>query len=250
MALDSSLGFVGGDVGLTERMRAHAVECEKLAAKNLWSPEGDPKVKKQKVQTVLSFGATNIKVFHSGGFWGGATNHGGFQVDELERQVGKFVFATNAPFSIVENKEFLGMMQMVRPGVKLPGRLAIGGRILNSVYDAEWQKFTETVKDKLVTLAIDGWSNVTNEPVLGIMMDTQLLASIDTTGLHQTVPLWETFFLFCQRASPHWGIPCHGHGDRRGEGQSIVRCRGGGYCDRQRQQYGKYEEQNPRPLGI
>ena len=103
--------------------------------------------------------------------------------------MGKFVFATNAPFSVVENKEFLQLMELVRPGIKLPGRLAIGGRILNDVYESEWKKFAETMKNKLVTLAIDGWSNVTNEPVLGIMMDTQLFASIDTTGVNTRFPI-------------------------------------------------------------
>ena len=78
--------------------------------------------------------------------------------------VGKFVFATKSPFSIVENKEFLSMMQFIRPGIKLPGRQVIAGRILNDVYDEEWQKFEDAMKDKLVTLAIDGWSTLTNEP--------------------------------------------------------------------------------------
>ena len=74
------------------------------------------------------------------------------------------------------------MMQLVRPGIKLPGWQAIGGRILNDVYDAEWEKFSEAMKDKCVTLAIDGWSTLTNDPVLGIMMDNRLITSIDTTG--------------------------------------------------------------------
>ena len=43
------------------------------------------------------------------------------------------------------------------------------------------------MKDKLVTLAIDGWSNLTNEPVLGIMIDNQLLTSIDTTGTEESM---------------------------------------------------------------
>ena len=47
--------------GLTERMRAHASECEKLQELKLWSPDEDPKAKRQK-QTVLSFGTTNVKV--------------------------------------------------------------------------------------------------------------------------------------------------------------------------------------------
>ena len=69
-------------------------------------------------------------------------------MDQLERQVGKFVFSTNAPFSIVENQDFLRMMQMVRPGIKLPGRHTIGGRILDDVYMDEWQKFSQMVEPR------------------------------------------------------------------------------------------------------
>ena len=73
-------------------------------------------------------------------------------MDRLERQVGKFVFATNAPFSIVENKEFVAMMQMVRPGIKIPGRQAIGGRILNDVYDANGKSLPRQRKTSLLQL--------------------------------------------------------------------------------------------------
>jgi len=45
------------------------------------------------------------------------------------------------------------------------------------------KKFANTMKDKFVILVFDGWSNVTNEPVLGIMRDNQFIASIDTTGV-------------------------------------------------------------------
>ena len=54
------------------------------------------------------------------------------QVGSLEKQVGRFVYSTNSPFRLVEHKEFLALMQMVRPGVKLPNKRAIGGRILNA----------------------------------------------------------------------------------------------------------------------
>ena len=49
-------------IGLTERMREHAMKCEKVKELKLWSPDADPKAKRQKTQTVLSFGATNVQV--------------------------------------------------------------------------------------------------------------------------------------------------------------------------------------------
>ncbi len=64
---------------------------------------------------------------------------------KFERQLGRFVFATNSPFSIVENKEFASLMELARPGIAVPGRRALGGRILDVVYDEEWTKFGQQV---------------------------------------------------------------------------------------------------------
>ena len=72
------------------------------------------------------------------------------------------------------------------------------------MYDAEWQKFAETTKGKDVTLAIDGWSTLTNEPILGIMMDTHLITSVDTAGFIQS----HVFFIrfrFLEIGHPHTG---------------------------------------------
>jgi len=67
------------------------------------------------------------------------------QADKFERQVGRFMYATNSPFSLVENKEFLALMAMGRPGVKIPKRQVVAGRLLDSVYDEEWEKFKQSV---------------------------------------------------------------------------------------------------------
>ena len=100
------------------------------------------------------------------------------QVDKLERQVGRFVHATNSAFSVVENPQFRAMMDLVRPGLAIPGRRAVGGRILESVYSEEWSKFIEAKKGMFCTLSIDGWSNPKNDPILGIMVDAHLVDTI------------------------------------------------------------------------
>jgi hypothetical protein len=84
---------------------------------------------------------------------------------------------------VAENPEFKKMMTLVQPNLKLPGRQAVGGRILTAVYEEEWAKFTASLEGKLVTMAVDGWSNLTSHPFLSIMVDDQLFATIDTTGL-------------------------------------------------------------------
>ena len=59
-----------------------------------------------------------------------------FQMDLLDRQVAEFVFGTNSPFSIVENKSFVKLMHDLRPGYKPPSRERIGGDLLDKVHPA------------------------------------------------------------------------------------------------------------------
>ena len=35
---------------------------------------------------------------------------------EFDHQVARFIYATNSPFNLVENKEFLKLLEMLRPG--------------------------------------------------------------------------------------------------------------------------------------
>ena len=107
-------------LGVPERLRAHVNGCEKVRALGLWEKTEESKPKKQKVQAVLNFGAQTFKVFV---LCVAFCHHIlSFQVDELDRQVGRMVYATNSAFRIVENKEFLALMQLVRPGIKIPSR--------------------------------------------------------------------------------------------------------------------------------
>ena len=92
------------------------------------------------------------------------------------------MYATNSAFSMVENPQFRAMMDLVRPGIQLPGRRAISGRILEDVYAEEWEKFAKEKKGMHCTMSIDGWSNIKNDPILGIMVDAHLVETIDTGG--------------------------------------------------------------------
>ena len=119
----------------------------------------------------------------------------------LEEQVGRFIFATYSSFTVAEHPEFRKLVGMLEPKAKLPGRRALSGRILTQVFEKEWAKFTASVDGvshvslflnpqlvgKHVTLAIDGWSNLTNQPFLAILLDNELFYTLDTTGVLPSV---------------------------------------------------------------
>jgi hypothetical protein len=126
--------------GIVQRLKDHADACEKLQEQGLWEKSSAPPDKKQK-QSKLPFGGPpSVCVLFP------HLCHQFRKADSLELQVGKFLFATNSSFRVAEHPQFAKLVEMLQPKAKLPGRRAIGGRILTTVYDTEWAKFVKSVE--------------------------------------------------------------------------------------------------------
>jgi len=55
---------------------------------------------------------------------------------QLDQQVARFFYACNIPFAVVEQQEFKQLISMLCPGYQPPNRKAIGGSLLDNVYDS------------------------------------------------------------------------------------------------------------------
>ena len=152
-----------------------------------------------------------------------------------EMQVTRLIAATNLPFAAVEHPEFLKLMQMLRPGVRLPSRKQVSSTLLPKVYDCELEIVKKFCMGKMASLSMDGWSNITNDPVVGVALSvgekTFLVETIDTSGVPHTAEALQdycekaiegveakfnvevcscNFVLFSSVFSPSGGVPCHG----------------------------------------
>src|SRR5215469_8578841 len=82
----------------------------------------------------------------------------------------------SAGFSLrwVENKEIQELFYFLNPGLKLPGRRSLGGRILDDESKTLQIEVTKKLKEDStgVTLAFDGWTNVLNQNILGSVFIT------------------------------------------------------------------------------
>ena len=87
---------------------------------------------------------------------------------ESDILVTRYFIATNTPFNAASNKHLAKLVQFLRPGTTVPDRRRIGGELLDEIYSSEQTKVKRMVSGSNVTLAIDGWSTLTNEPVLGV----------------------------------------------------------------------------------
>ena len=85
---------------------------------------------------------------------------------QIEQQFAQTLIAINAPFRSIEHPEVQKLLSMLKPGIKATDRRKLSGSLLDDVYDAAKAKI-ET-KGSVGTLVIDLWSNISNNPVIGV----------------------------------------------------------------------------------
>lgn len=105
----------------------------------------------------------------------------------LDKQVARFIFATNTSFRSVDHPEFIKLVQDLRPGYIPPTRKDISGHLLDTIHEEEKLKCSTILNGQMVCLGLDGWSNVHNEPIICATITTKtgdvyLIDTIDTSG--------------------------------------------------------------------
>lgn len=107
---------------------------------------------------------------------------------KLDLQVARYIYATNTAFRAVEHQEFKTLIKMLRPGYTPPSRYVISNQLLDEVHASIQSAIKENLLNKNVCLTLDGWSNVHNDPIIGICVtdietnQVHLLESIDSSG--------------------------------------------------------------------
>jgi len=111
--------------------------------------------------------------------------------EKIMEQMGRFFFATNTPFTHVEHPEFIKFVSLSRPGYKPPNRKWISNEILDDVHTKVVEKYKHELSGQPVTMFLDDWSNVHNEPIVCSCAvlpngDTYLIDSFDTCACPHT----------------------------------------------------------------
>lgn len=92
--------------------------------------------------------------------------------NSIDQQIATYLYATNTPFQAVDHPEFRKLINMLRPGYQPPSRRDVAGRLLNDVHDSLLMKCQNTLQGQSVSMALDGWTNIKNEPVICICVTT------------------------------------------------------------------------------
>ena len=95
-------------------------------------------------------------------------------VPRFEQLFVRMTVSNGLLFSFVENEETRALFEFITPGLVLPNRKAIGGRILNDAAKSFQDNIVKTsASDKDgVTAAFDGWTNVKMEQLWGVVFIT------------------------------------------------------------------------------
>ena len=114
------------------------------------------------------------------------------QKEEFDKQIGRYIYATNSSFMSVEHPHFKKMVRFLRPGYNPPSRNAIGNIILETVYSEELESCKKVLLGQTVSVDFDGWSNIPHEPIICISLITEnsgcyLVKTIDTSGSSHTI---------------------------------------------------------------
>ncbi|CAH2090930.1 unnamed protein product [Euphydryas editha] len=106
---------------------------------------------------------------------------------QLDTKIAAFFYATNTPFSHADHSLFKEMITALRPGYKPPSAFQLAGPLLNETYAFTVEKDQEYLRGKTVSMSLDGWSNIHNEPIVCCSIttgegDSVLVHTVDTSG--------------------------------------------------------------------
>ncbi len=86
----------------------------------------------------------------------------------------KMCISNGLPFSFVENEETQALFNFIAPGLKLPSRKKLGGKLLlktSENFQENVLKIAQSDENGL-TATFDGWTNVKQENIWGVVLIT------------------------------------------------------------------------------
>lgn len=94
------------------------------------------------------------------------------QKKSIDQAISMCFYAANIPFNVAELDNFKHMIQTLRPGYKPPSAKDISGRLLDAAVDQVDSKLEQKVQNCSLTLTLDGWSSIKNDPIQAVTIHT------------------------------------------------------------------------------
>jgi len=82
----------------------------------------------------------------------------------IDQQLVKMIVKEYRPFSVVEDKEFRKLIQMLNPSYIIPSRKTVTQSLLPQMYEMTIEKVKNQLKNvSAVCMTTDGWTSLNNE---------------------------------------------------------------------------------------
>lgn len=95
--------------------------------------------------------------------------------EELDMKIASFFYANSIPFNAANSKQYQDMVSSLRPGYRGPSSDQIGGRLLDKMnchIDTELAEQLGNSHNSILTIIMDGWSSVRNDPISATSLHT------------------------------------------------------------------------------
>lgn len=169
--------------GIVSRLKAHHKKCSE---KKVSSSDDECEIVENSAKSDLvnpvEKSVLNLSKKKIGGMKKFVVSTSKQEKEIMDKQCARFLYGTNSPFVTVENDEFKKFLQLLRPGYNPPDRHTVGSKLLNEIYQEERDKAKHLLKNEVVCMSSDGWSNVTNNPIVctTITKDNGQVILVDT----------------------------------------------------------------------
>ncbi|CAG8797239.1 7388_t:CDS:1, partial [Cetraspora pellucida] len=92
----------------------------------------------------------------------------------FEQLLLRMIVSNALPFTFVKNEDTIAVFEFLVPGLKLPKRKVIGSRVLMNSSKLLQDNIIKTAKNDMdeVTTTFDGWTNIRQEHIWGIVFIT------------------------------------------------------------------------------
>ena len=102
----------------------------------------------------------------------------------LHGHLAQVVYLGNLPFRAVDDLQMVKFLQHISPGMKIPSRKSIAGRLLDEEYCRQVKHLVAIVRDQHLTISIDGWTGLQNEAFVGVCLGPHMNSLVTEGGSH------------------------------------------------------------------
>ena len=84
----------------------------------------------------------------------------------------------------VDDLQMVKFLQQISPGMKIPSRKILAGRLLDEEYCRQVKHLAAILRHHHLTISIDGWTGPQNEALGGVCLGPHMISLIHEGGSH------------------------------------------------------------------